>query len=103
MAETICNTSPLQYLFQVDLLNLLPSLYGEVIVPEAVLVEIADGRRQGVVLPDIESLPWDSHSPAPLAYSCSQSAEGACGRLLPFWMNWTGGDSGWTLALDLWC
>jgi hypothetical protein len=23
-----------------------------------VLVEIADGRRQGVVLPDIESLPW---------------------------------------------
>jgi len=58
MAETICNTSPLQYLFQVDLLDLLPSLYGEVIVPEAVLVEIADGRRQGVVLPDIESLPW---------------------------------------------
>ena len=58
MAETICNTSPLQYLFQVDLLDLLPSLYGEVIVPEAVLVEIEDGRRQGLVLPDIESLPW---------------------------------------------
>jgi predicted nucleic acid-binding protein len=58
MAETICNTSPLQYLFQVDLLDLLPLLYREVIVPEAVLLEIADGRHQGVALPDVESLPW---------------------------------------------
>lgn len=58
MAETVCDTSPLQYLFQIGLLELLPTLYGEITVPEAVVLEIEEGRRHGVSLPDVQSLPW---------------------------------------------
>jgi predicted nucleic acid-binding protein len=58
MPEVIVDTSPLQYLHQLGLLDLLPSFYGEVLVPEAVVREIAVGRSQGVFLPEMESLPW---------------------------------------------
>jgi len=58
MAETVCDTSPLQYLFQIGLLELLPTLYGEITVPEAVVLEIEEGRRHGVSLPDVQALPW---------------------------------------------
>lgn len=54
----ICNTSPLQYLYQAGLLHLLPSLFGSVAVPPAVEAEIARGRRRGVTLPDIAELRW---------------------------------------------
>lgn len=33
MPEAICDTSPLQYLHQLKLLDLLPRLYSKVIVP----------------------------------------------------------------------
>jgi uncharacterized protein len=56
--DAISNTSPLQYLFQVELLHLLPSLYRNVLVPEAVARELADGRARGVHLPDPAALPW---------------------------------------------
>ena len=58
MAEIICNTSPLQYLYQLDLLHLLPSLARSVIVPPAVVDEIAVGRAAGVSLPDLAKLGW---------------------------------------------
>ncbi|HEX4964706.1 MAG TPA: DUF3368 domain-containing protein [Thermoanaerobaculia bacterium] len=58
MREVISNTSPLQYLHQLDLLDVLPALYGEVLVPAGVVREIAAGRSLGVDLPDIESIPW---------------------------------------------
>lgn len=58
MPEAIADTSPLQYLFQLDLFDLLPSLYGQVLVPEAVAREIAAGRSRGVSLPELTSLPW---------------------------------------------
>ncbi|HSK78445.1 MAG TPA: DUF3368 domain-containing protein [Thermoanaerobaculia bacterium] len=58
MPEAIADTSPLQYLFQLDLLDLLPSLYGQVLVPEAVVRELATGRSRGVALPDLSSLSW---------------------------------------------
>ena len=58
MAEVICDTSPLQYLFQLGLLDLLPSLFGGVVVPEAVVAEIAEGLRSGVRLPVLGSLSW---------------------------------------------
>ncbi len=48
MPDVIVNTSPLQYLFQLSLLELLPSLYGQVIVPEAVVLEL-DGVGNWVV------------------------------------------------------
>ena len=60
MPETISNTSPLQYLYQCNLLDLLPGLYGRVVVPEAVAAEIREGRVLGVSVPAIEDLPWTS-------------------------------------------
>jgi uncharacterized protein len=58
LPDVICNTSPFQYLHQLDLLAILPALAGEVIVPPAVVNELAVGRAAGVSLPDLESLPW---------------------------------------------
>ena len=58
MHDVICNTSPLQYLHQADLLHLLPALFGSVQVPSAVAGELADGRRRGFRLPELEELPW---------------------------------------------
>jgi len=48
MPEVVCNTSVLQYLHQLGLLQLLRELYSRVTVPEAVARELADGRTQGV-------------------------------------------------------
>jgi hypothetical protein len=58
MPETISNTSPIQYLFQCNLLDLLPSLFDRVIIPEAVVAEISEGRGLGVPLPVVDALPW---------------------------------------------
>lgn len=58
MRDVICNTSPLQYLHQTDLLHLLPALFGSVQVPTAVAAELAEGRRRGVRLPELAQLPW---------------------------------------------
>lgn len=60
MPEVICNTSALQYLHQLGRLELLRELYGRVMVPEAVALEINAGKACGVDLPDLESLPWVS-------------------------------------------
>jgi predicted nucleic acid-binding protein len=56
--ETISNTSPIQYLYQAGLLELLPTLYGRVIIPAAVADELASGRELGVRLPDPSELAW---------------------------------------------
>lgn len=58
MPEVIVNTSPLQYLFQLGLLDLLPRLYGEVMAPEGVIRELRSGIDRGVSLPDLDSLDW---------------------------------------------
>jgi uncharacterized protein len=58
MREVISNTSPLQYLYQLDLLDLLPAIYGEVLVPIGVVGEIEAGSQRGVALPHLKSLPW---------------------------------------------
>lgn len=58
MPETFCNTSPLQYLHQAGLIDLLQKLYGTTVIPEAVAEELAEGRRRGVVLPDLLQLSW---------------------------------------------
>jgi predicted nucleic acid-binding protein len=65
LADIIVNTSPLQYLHQVGQLDLFPKLFGQIIVPKAVVVELAAGRRLGVSLPTPEALKWiDLRSPA---------------------------------------
>ncbi|NLQ04812.1 DUF3368 domain-containing protein [Cylindrospermopsis raciborskii] len=60
MPNVIINTSPMQYLYQVNLLSLLPKLYGEIIVPQSVVDELEVGRSLGVALPNINSLNWVS-------------------------------------------
>jgi uncharacterized protein len=65
LADVIVNTSPLQYLHQIGQLDLFPKLFGRIIVPEAVIAELAAGRRLGVSLPIPEALGWiDRRSPA---------------------------------------
>jgi len=56
--DVISDTSPIQYLHQVQLLDLLPVLYGKIIVPQAVADEIKEGIRLGYDLPDVSALSW---------------------------------------------
>ena len=60
MPEVICNTSPLQYLHQLDLLDVLQAFTDHIIVPPAVVHELAAGRAQGVNLPDPSALQWET-------------------------------------------
>jgi len=55
---TIANTSPLQYLHQCGLTDLLVKLYDEILVPPAVVQELAAGRALGFDLPDPTTFPW---------------------------------------------
>ena len=55
---TISNTSPLQYLHQCGLTDLLVKLYEEILVPPAVVQELAAGRALGFDLPDPTAFPW---------------------------------------------
>jgi predicted nucleic acid-binding protein len=54
----ISNTSPLQYLYQLGLLQVLPALVGRILVPPAVLQELAVGQALGISLPDLTNLDW---------------------------------------------
>jgi predicted nucleic acid-binding protein len=58
LPEIICNTSPIQYLYQLGLLNVIRTLVGQLIVPPAVVTELAEGTSQGMDLPDPEELDW---------------------------------------------
>jgi predicted nucleic acid-binding protein len=58
MREVVCNTSPLQYLHQADVLDLLPRLYENVLVPAPVVLELEEGLARGVTLPDVRAFTW---------------------------------------------
>lgn len=58
MPDVICNTSPLQYLYQVELLHVLPALAGHIVIPPAVAEELSTGRTAGLSLPDPTTLDW---------------------------------------------
>ncbi len=58
MPDLICDTSPLQYLYQLELLHILPALAERVLIPPAVIEELAAGLALGVSLPDVEMLDW---------------------------------------------
>lgn len=49
----VSDTSPIQYLHQAGQLHLVPALCGQVLVPPAVVAEIATGIRHGIDLPDL--------------------------------------------------
>ncbi len=58
MPNVIADTSPIQYLYQTNLLDLLPNFYGQIIIPFSVAQELAVGKASGISLPDINSLSW---------------------------------------------
>jgi uncharacterized protein len=58
LLSVVCNTSPFQYLFQLDLLQILPALTDQVIVPPAVIEELSVGRKWGLSLPDLTEYSW---------------------------------------------
>lgn len=69
MPEVVCNTSPLQYLHQIGFLDILPEIYGRILVPQAVVDEIRAGKQAGVNLPDLASLDWiESREVAPTSW-----------------------------------
>ncbi len=54
----ISNTSPLLYLHQIGRIDLLETLYGAVIAPPAVALELRVGAEKGVDVPNLSALPW---------------------------------------------
>lgn len=58
MPDVVCDASPLQYLHQLGLLDLLRAQYGAVTVPLAVVSELRAGAARGIDLPALESLDW---------------------------------------------
>ncbi|MBK8267301.1 MAG: DUF3368 domain-containing protein [Planctomycetes bacterium] len=58
MRDLICDTSVLQYLHQLRLLEILRKLGGRVLVPSAVNDEIQVGLRNRVDLPNLAAIGW---------------------------------------------
>lgn len=58
MPEIVCDTSPLQYLYQLGLLHLLPALGTSIVIPPAVEQELLTGKTLGIKLPDLHELNW---------------------------------------------
>ena len=58
LREVFCNTSPLQYLHQLELLPLLQKLAGRIVIPPDVVEELATGLSGGLNLPNVAGLDW---------------------------------------------
>jgi predicted nucleic acid-binding protein len=54
----ISNTPPIFYLHRLGLLDLLEKLYGEIIIPNAVLEELEEGKKSGEDVPDVRIISW---------------------------------------------
>ena len=54
----ICNTTPLLYLHQLGLLQLIPKICGKIHIPPAVVIELNAGKEQGVDVPDVAEYSW---------------------------------------------
>ncbi len=54
----VVNTSPLQYLFRVNQLELLKDLFEAVLVAEGVRTELDRGRSRGFQVPDLSPVNW---------------------------------------------
>jgi hypothetical protein len=57
-AVVISDTGPLSYLHRLGRLDLLPTLFGRILVPPAVVAELNVGHRLGYDLPDVAGLGW---------------------------------------------
>jgi len=58
VGRAISNTSPLLYLYRIGVVEWLGQLFDEVWVPDAVLAELEEGRRQGYDVPRPEEYAW---------------------------------------------
>lgn len=58
MAEAISNTSPLLYLHRIGALEWLAELFQDVWTPNAVLLELQEGRRKGHDVPALNNHGW---------------------------------------------
>lgn len=58
MSELICDTTVLQYLHQIGQSHLLPRLASSVIVPKAVVDELAAGIAHSIDLPAVHAWNW---------------------------------------------
>lgn len=65
MRDVVTNTSPLLYLHQLGLIELLPRLYERVVVPTAVVAELSDGAKHGYDVPVPSSFAWVDVEAAP--------------------------------------
>ncbi len=54
----ISDTSPLFYLEQLNQIELLPKLYGEIVIPYAVVDELLAGVQLGERVPNVTQLSW---------------------------------------------
>jgi predicted nucleic acid-binding protein len=54
----ISNTSPIFYLNRIGHLELVERLYGEIVIPHAVLKEIEEGRKTDEDIPDVGRYKW---------------------------------------------
>jgi predicted nucleic acid-binding protein len=61
----ISDTGPLSYLHRLRRLDLLPTLFGRILVPPAVVAELNAGHRLGYDLPDVAGLSWIEIRPPP--------------------------------------
>jgi predicted nucleic acid-binding protein len=61
------NSSPLITLFNSGQAGLLPELFSEVLVPDAVWLEVAEGGHQDIAARAIRSAPWIKRLPPTLA------------------------------------
>ena len=58
MTKAVSNTSPLLYLYRIDAIDLLPKLFEEVWISEAVKDELLTGRNKGYSVPDPKDYKW---------------------------------------------
>ena len=58
MPAAISDTSPLLYLHRIGVLNWLADLFGEVWIPNAVALELEQGRQGGYDVPDLSGYRW---------------------------------------------
>jgi predicted nucleic acid-binding protein len=56
--DAVSNTSPLLYLYRIEALNWLPELFGEIWVPNAVVLELQAGQQKGYDVPVPDHYPW---------------------------------------------
>jgi predicted nucleic acid-binding protein len=58
LRELICDTSALQYLHQLGLLEILRNAAAQVVVPPSVADELRAGQAAGFDVPVVETIPW---------------------------------------------